>query len=204
VNSMMGPAVRMLVSLGIVLALMYVAAMLLRRTHGGAAVRTASSGGQPRRPARPRGRGRAITMSSAVGSLASSFVGGTAGGGSAGDAGSAEPPTGRRALRRSKARRRNRLEVLARQSLGKNASVAVVRVGGRTLIVGVTDMAVQLLSEIDAGAFDEPEQSSLQSEQAAPVEAALAGAAVGPAGSTGSGASVSVLDLLRERTVRRA
>jgi flagellar biogenesis protein FliO len=201
---MMGPALRMLVSLGIVLALMYIAAMLLRRTHGGSVIRAASGGTSAAKPMRPKRRGRGISMT-AMSSLASSFVGGP---GSSGDSIGTESPTaavaglsGRRALRRSKARKRNRLEVLARQSLGKNASVAVVRVGGRTLIVGVTDMAVQLLSEVDASVFDDPDESL-----ATPFAPATADAVVhaGPASAHAASSGLSVLDLLRERTVRRA
>jgi flagellar protein FliO/FliZ len=225
---MMGPALRMFVSLGIVLALMYVAAMLLRRTHGGSAIRAASagSGSAAKRPGRARGRGgrggrslgggrgRGITMTSAVGSMASSFVSGSRGSAAGAAAGlTAEEVPGRRALRRNKARRRNRLEVLARQSLGKNASVAVVRVGNRTLIVGVTDMAVQLLSEVDASVFDDNDELALSaqsSESAQPLQAAQTAQGMPMrdfelAASGGSSASgVSVLDLLRERTVRRA
>jgi flagellar protein FliO/FliZ len=52
------------------------------------------------------------------------------------------------------------LAVLARAQLSRNASVAVVRVADRALVVGVTDAAVNLLGEADlAGvteALDEP------------------------------------------------
>lgn len=40
-----------------------------------------------------------------------------------------------------------RLDVLDRTTLSRNASVAVVRVGGRALIVGITDQQVNLLAE---------------------------------------------------------
>lgn len=191
---MMGPALRMLVSLGIVLALMYVAAMLLKRTHAGSAIRT----GEPRvRRAR-----QSKNLTSAVSTLAASFVGAKS------DTAETEPrPAPRRVRRPRAARRRNRLEVLARQPLGKTASVAVVRVAGRTLLIGVTDTAVQLLSEVDAAAFDEPDFAT----EAAPADLAelrIPEARIpGPQQSertTTAAAGVSVLDLLRERTVRRA
>lgn len=40
------------------------------------------------------------------------------------------------------------LEVLARQPLGKSAGVAVLRVGDRTVLLGVTDQRVELLGEV--------------------------------------------------------
>jgi flagellar biogenesis protein FliO len=198
-NSMMGPALRMLVSLGIVLALMYVAAMLLRRTHGGSAVR----GGGSRTPTARRGRGKAV--SSAFGSLAASFVGKAS---SDAEAVERVRPERRRIRRPKAARRRNRLEVLARQPLGKTASVAVVRVAGRTLLIGVTDTAVQLLSEVDASAFDDDFQTEIAvtaqdfEELVAPVSELRIPESTTVI--TSAPSSVSVLDLLRERTVRRA
>ena len=43
-----------------------------------------------------------------------------------------------------------RIEVLARQGLGRSSSVQLVRVAGRTLVLGVTDTSVQVLGEADA------------------------------------------------------
>ncbi len=156
-SSMVGAALRMVISLAIVLALMYIAARLLQRTRGGA----------PARPSRRR-----------LTALASSMK---------------KTKVGRRA-----ARRRAQLDVIARQPLGKSASVAVVRVGDRTMLIGVTDASVQLLSEVDAALFDEEEATTELAEiaAAAPVSASSAGA--------NARATVSVMDLLRERTVRRA
>lgn len=42
-----------------------------------------------------------------------------------------------------------RIEVLARQGLGRNSSVQLVRVAGRTLVLGVTEANVQVLGEAD-------------------------------------------------------
>jgi len=42
-----------------------------------------------------------------------------------------------------------RIEVLARQGLGRTASVQLVRVAGRTLVLGVTEQSVQVLGEAD-------------------------------------------------------
>ena len=43
----------------------------------------------------------------------------------------------------------SRIEVLARQAVGRTSSVQLVRVGGRTLVLGVTEQSVQLLGEAD-------------------------------------------------------
>src|SRR5579862_3472308 len=42
-----------------------------------------------------------------------------------------------------------RLQVLARQTIGKNASVTLVRSGDRALLLGVTDHSVSLLSDTE-------------------------------------------------------
>ena len=42
-----------------------------------------------------------------------------------------------------------RIEVLARQGLGRTSSVQLVRVAGRTLVLGVTEHSVQVLGEAD-------------------------------------------------------
>jgi flagellar protein FliO/FliZ len=56
----------------------------------------------------------------------------------------------RRANRRGGGRRRQSpIEVLGRQQLGRHSGVAVVRVAGQTLILGVTDGAVSLLTTAD-------------------------------------------------------
>lgn len=49
----------------------------------------------------------------------------------------------------SSSRATSRIDVLARQGLGRSSSVQLVRVGGRTLILGVTDAAVSVLAEAD-------------------------------------------------------
>jgi flagellar protein FliO/FliZ len=154
----------MVVSLAIVLALMYVAARLLQRTHGG---------GAPRRNSRSF-----ATLASSV--KKNSLL--------------ANRKVGRRA-----ARRRTHLDVVARQPLGKSASVAVVRVGDRTMLIGITEANVQLLSEVDAALFDENEATSELAELAAAATPAR-----GESSRDGSRNAVSVMDLLRERTVRRA
>jgi flagellar protein FliO/FliZ len=46
--------------------------------------------------------------------------------------------------------RGTRIEVLARQGLTRSASVALVRVGGKSLVLGITDASVSVLGEADA------------------------------------------------------
>jgi flagellar protein FliO/FliZ len=84
--------------------------------------------------------------------------------------------------------RRNpaRIEVLGRQTLGRNVGVAVVRVADRAMLVGVTEGSIQLLTDLPLESFPEPD-----AEPAAP---ATPGFASVPA----------FLELVRERTVRRS
>lgn len=51
---------------------------------------------------------------------------------------------------------RSLLKVRARQSLSRTASVAVVEVGDRVLVVGVADGGVRLLTELDPASLAEP------------------------------------------------
>ena len=44
------------------------------------------------------------------------------------------------------------IDVLARQQLSRNSSLAVVRIGDQALVVGVTDAQVSVLGETDLGA----------------------------------------------------
>ena len=57
-----------------------------------------------------------------------------------------------------------RLQVLARQSIGKNASVTLLRSGDRALLLGVTDHSVSLLSDNELP----PEPAPAEDPAAAP------------------------------------
>lgn len=91
------------------------------------------------------------------------------------------------------------IDVLARRGLSKGASVAVVRAGGRTLVLGVTDASVTLLGEATT------ESLGIDDSEAG------AGAATGAPATSGSdlggpaplGANRSVVAALKELTVRR-
>ena len=80
------------------------------------------------------------------------------------------------------------LELLARRPLGRNASIAVVRIGDHSLVVGVTDHQVTKLGDFDSTEID------LQ-------EDAIWTAASGPGGS--ASAWKTMLDQMRNRTTRR-
>ena len=81
----------------------------------------------------------------------------------------------------------SRIEVLARHGLGRSSSVQLVRVGGKTLVLGVTDTQVSVLSEADP--------LLLEAELAlAPVESEQPTApGWGP-----------LLEVLKDRTARRS
>lgn len=94
--------------------------------------------------------------------------------------------------RRGLRRRHMPVEVIARHGLSRNSSVAVLRLGERALVLGVTEHQVSLLTEIDPAELEAPPE---------PPDAAA-----GPAG-PGIGAGALpwkvALEQLRERTVRR-
>ncbi|MGY6499362.1 MAG: flagellar biosynthetic protein FliO [Acidimicrobiales bacterium] len=84
-----------------------------------------------------------------------------------------------------------KLDVLDRTQLTRNASVAVVRVGGRGLVVGITENTVTLLAEapelVDRYEQDEAERTAPRTEHDAP-------------GTT----RMNFLEAMREATVRRS
>ena len=93
----------------------------------------------------------------------------------------------RRGLGSSSSTPSTRIEVLARQALGRTSSVQLVRVAGRTLVLGVTESSVQVLGEADP--------LLLAAEQALEPDPAVAQA---------TPAWGQLLETLKERTVRRA
>jgi flagellar protein FliO/FliZ len=81
------------------------------------------------------------------------------------------------------------IEVVARQSVGRTASIAVVRAAGKALIVSITDTQISLLAEADPDKLTGPE---------AQWTAPSGGAATQP-----GSPRKTLLELARERTVRR-
>lgn len=97
----------------------------------------------------------------------------------------------------SKGRTARRIEVLARQGLGRNSSVAVVRTGGKVLVVGVTDAAVNLLTEVDEDDLD----LEVEEPKAGTPWTAFSGSRPGAASAP---TWRDMVERLRERTVRRS
>jgi flagellar biogenesis protein FliO len=86
------------------------------------------------------------------------------------------------------------VEVLGRQSIGRNADVTVVSFGDRTLVLGVTEHSVNVVTEL------EPEEIVETISLSGPLPAAI------PARTQASPSVPSwrdLIDNLRERTVRR-
>ena len=106
------------------------------------------------------------------------------------------------------ARRKPPVEVIARHGLSRSASVTVVRLGGRGLVLGVTEHQVTLLTEVDPAELETPNDetpggwgvSPRQGRREPPTAAGPAGPGIGP----GSLPWKVALEQLRERTVRRS
>jgi flagellar protein FliO/FliZ len=81
------------------------------------------------------------------------------------------------------------VDVLARRTLGRNASIAVVRTGKQAMVIGVTDHMVTKLADTD---LDEIEIQNAGSQWTAPSQ--------GPPGPTPSWKAM--LDQLRDKTAR--
>jgi flagellar biogenesis protein FliO len=93
--------------------------------------------------------------------------------------------------RRGGRRRPVPVEVLARHGLSRGAFVTVVRLGGRALVLGVTEHQVSLLTEVDPAALELPPDET---------DAEPAGPGIG----AGALPWKVALEQLRERTVRRS
>ncbi|MCI2240598.1 flagellar biosynthetic protein FliO [Paenibacillus sp. TRM 82003] len=131
---------------------------------------------------------------------------------------------GARWLRRSRAvgAATSGLEVLSRVGVGAKAGVAVVRIGERALVVGVTEQQVTLLTEAPAADLLPAPQVEPDQVVEIPAETVAATPAVVPAVATARPAAVATarptalngsalspatwtkaVDVLRERTTRR-
>lgn len=63
--------------------------------------------------------------------------------------------------RNGKARSAAMLDIVARKPLGRNAQLAVVRAGDKTLVIGITEHQITMLSETDSAWLDEPSDGNL-------------------------------------------
>jgi flagellar protein FliO/FliZ len=87
-----------------------------------------------------------------------------------------------------------RVEVVARQGLGRNSSVVIVRAAERALVLGVTETTVSLLAESpwsEMGTDDEPDAPGTTRQGGGPLLGRPS-------------AWKANLEQLRERTVRRS
>ena len=89
------------------------------------------------------------------------------------------------------------LDVLARQQLGRNVSVAVVRVADRALVLGVSEHGVNLLTETDLPPAEGPAVDAVPDGSGGPRAGTLDGSVLSPK------VWRQAADALRERTVRR-
>jgi flagellar protein FliO/FliZ len=94
---------------------------------------------------------------------------------------------------------RQTVDVLARRVLTRNASVAVVRAGGKTLVLGVTDQQVTMLTEGAVGGDGDGDGEPIVYEEAQWTELPVAAGV----GARGGSPWKMALESLRERTVRR-
>ena len=94
---------------------------------------------------------------------------------------------------RQGSRRTPPVQVIARHGLSRGATVTVVRLGGRALVLGVTEHQVSLLTEIDPAELDTANEETTNA-------AGPAGPGIGP----GSPPWKVALEQLRKRTVRRS
>jgi flagellar protein FliO/FliZ len=83
------------------------------------------------------------------------------------------------------------VELLARKPLGRNASVAVIRVGERSMVIGVTDHYVTKLDDADVMEIDLEDGANWTAPPSGPPNP-------GP-----SSAWKMMLDQMRARTARR-
>jgi len=81
------------------------------------------------------------------------------------------------------------VELVARKPLSKTASIAVVKIGGRSVVVGVTDHQITNLGEIHSTEIDLREDN---------IRTLSSGAIESPASPW-----KTMLDQIRDRTVRR-
>jgi flagellar biogenesis protein FliO len=89
-------------------------------------------------------------------------------------------------------RRAAPIELLGRHQFGRSSSIAIVRAGGKALVVGVTEHSITLLTEADPSAL--PEEVVATPE--ATWTASVGGTRPGPTWK-------AFFERLRERTVRR-
>jgi flagellar protein FliO/FliZ len=98
------------------------------------------------------------------------------------------------------------IQVIGRQSIGRNADVTVVTLGDRTLVLGVTEHNVSMVAELEPEEMVTREVIDVSPQLLAPATMAELPSPMIPARTQASVSVPSWRDLLesmRERTVRR-
>ena len=102
------------------------------------------------------------------------------------------------------------IEVVARQRMGRASSVSVLRVAGRVLVVGSTEEQVTLLAEVEddelatALAAATPTRAPAADGETPAARSALPGSGVLAGSVLDRGTWTTVVQELRDRTVRRS
>lgn len=96
------------------------------------------------------------------------------------------------------------IQVLARSSLSKNTSVAVVQAAGKALIVGITDSQVTLLGEGDLEALNPPVEEEDPATTITAAARTRSPWAMPNAGTAAFSPWTATLETLRDRTARRS
>jgi len=91
------------------------------------------------------------------------------------------------------------VEVLARKGLSRGTSIAVVRAGGRELVVGVTDNEINLLAEADPASLVEPGDPAKSVSTHEGTQWTRPSGGTTPPGPSWKG----TLNAMREKTVRK-
>jgi flagellar biosynthetic protein FliO len=95
------------------------------------------------------------------------------------------------------------IRLVSRQPLSRNASIAVVRAGDRTLVLGVTDHTVTLLSDQDSSDYPEPETTGRRRNAPAEGVAGPYDRSSADGNDDSTPKASGLMGKLRERTVRR-
>lgn len=85
-----------------------------------------------------------------------------------------------------KTRSHKLIDVLGRQNLTRSSSMAVVRVGGKALIVGITDASVRVLGNIELDAIEQNQTDNEPEPNRPSVRESLRNAVAGRSGAAAS------------------
>jgi flagellar biogenesis protein FliO len=96
------------------------------------------------------------------------------------------------------------VEIVARQGVSKTGSITVVRVGGKELVLGVTDSNISVLAELDAIALETPHTDLVLDDQGhMQLEIQGTGTPRNEASASSSSTRKGLLEQVRELTVRK-